>query len=117
MSIVSAPRRRAKLRGSGMWDRMLFLPLLRSLADHVACVATNMALRRELSTSPPQRPRGAEDACKVQRLASPPSRAADPGYPSKHEAIWFDDALEPVPPGTLKRASPYPRRIHTRPTP
>ena len=38
-------------------------------------------------------------------------------YPSKHEAIWFDDASEPVPPGSPKGATPYPHRIHTGPTP
>ena len=66
MSIASAPRPRAKLRGSGMWDRTLFMPLLWSLVDRVACVATNMALLMELSTSPPQRLRRAEDEGKVQ---------------------------------------------------
>ena len=38
-------------------------------------------------------------------------------YPSKPEAIWFDDALEPAPPGSPKGASPYPHRIRTVSTP
>jgi hypothetical protein len=64
MPIVrTAPRRRAKLRKSGMWVRTLFMPLLRSLVPSVACVATNMALLTELSTSPPQHLRCTEDAC------------------------------------------------------
>ena len=36
-----------------------------------------------------------------------------PCYPSESEAIWFDDAHEPVPPGSPKGASPYPHRIRT----
>ena len=40
-----------------------------------------------------------------------------PSYPSKPEAIWFDDALEPVPPESPKGASPYPHRIRTVSTP
>ena len=41
-----------------------YMPLLRSLAEHAACVAINMALLMELFASPPTRVRGLKDACK-----------------------------------------------------
>ena len=63
-----------------MWDRTLFMPLLWSLVAPVACVATNMALLTELSTSPPQRLRRAEDACKVQGRARHSVRAEGRGH-------------------------------------
>jgi len=52
------------------------MPLLRSLRDRVARVATTMPLLTELSASRPRRRRCAGDAYKVQRPRAQPARTA-----------------------------------------
>jgi hypothetical protein len=63
--VRTALRDLIKLRRSGMGSVGAHMPLLRSLADGVACVTINRPLLTELSAPPPI-PCEAGDACKEQ---------------------------------------------------
>ena len=98
--VRTAPRRRAKLRRSDMWDRTLFMPLPRSLVDRVACVAKNMAPLMELSRPLPPaasrlNPKPENRIPKETRIPKPESPTARAGQQPANRRPGSDLGLRP----------------------